>query len=253
MKNIKRMRHVLAVVVTLITILAMPDILSAHQPGFTDSFMLEDCNGFSSTGSNPFFILEPGYQLILEGEEGGVDMHLTITVLNKTKTIEGIKTRIVEERETHDGELVEVSRNFFAICNRDNSVIYFGEDVFICEDGLVQVGDNFLCDGEEPSHEGAWRAGGPDDDGLAEPGIIMPGTFLLGSRYFQELADGIALDRAEHVEMGLEVTTEAGTFDECVKIVETTPLEPGAKSEKIYCPEVGLVVDDVSVLTEINE
>jgi len=253
MKNIKRMRHVLAVVVTLITVLAMPDILSAHQPGFTDSFMLEDCNGFSSTGSNPFFILEPGYQLILEGEEGGVDMHLTITVLNKTKTIEGIKTRIVEERETHDDELVEVSRNFFAICNRDNSIIYFGEDVFICEDGLVQVGDNFLCDGEEPSHDGAWRAGGPDDDGLAEPGIIMPGTFLLGSRYFQELADGIALDRAEHVEMGLEVTTEAGTFDECVKIVETTPLEPGAKSEKIYCPEVGLVVDDVSVLTEINE
>jgi hypothetical protein len=53
--------------------------------------------------------------------------------------------------------------------------------------------------------------------------------------------------------MGLEVTTEAGTFDECLKIVETTPLEPGAKSEKIYCPEVGLVVDDVSVLTEINE
>ena len=57
MKNIKRMRHVLAVVVTLITILAMPDILSAHQPGFTDSFMLEDCNGFSFTGSNTFLLL----------------------------------------------------------------------------------------------------------------------------------------------------------------------------------------------------
>ena len=34
--------------------------------------------------------------------------------------------------------------------------------------------------------------------------MIMPGTFLLGARYFQELADGIALDRAEHMEMGLK-------------------------------------------------
>ncbi len=254
MKRIKVLvALVIGVVVMLSTLLAGPGIVSAHQPGFTDSFMLEECDGFSNTGSNPFFILEPDYQLIFEGEEGKVDTHLTITVLDETQMIDGKTTRIVEERETHDGELVEVSRNFFAICNRDNSVFYFGEDVFICEDGLVPDGDNFLCNGEEPSHDGAWRAGEPDDDGVAEPGIIMPGTFLLGSRYFQELADGIALDRAEHVEMGLEVTTGEGTFDECVKIVETTPLEPGAKSEKTYCPEVGLVVDDVLVLTEINE
>ena len=39
-------------------------------------------------------------------------------------------------------------------------------------------------DGRIVSHEGAWRAG---VDG-AQPGLIMPGTFLLGSRYFQEIA-----------------------------------------------------------------
>jgi hypothetical protein len=110
-----------------------------------------------------------------------------------------------------------------AACSVD--VFYFGEDVDIFEpDGTV-------------SHEGAWRAGEPDEDSLAEPGIIMPGTFLLGSRYSQEVADGIALDRAEHVEIGLETTTEAGTFDQCVRVEETTPLEPG-KHEKIYCPEI---------------
>jgi hypothetical protein len=82
--------------------------------------------------------------------------------------------------------------------------------------------------------------------------MIMPGTFLLGSRYFQEQADGAALDRAEYVEMGLEVTTTAGTFEQCVRVVETTPLEPGSESEKIYCPEVGLVVDDELELVEFG-
>jgi hypothetical protein len=90
----------------------------------------------------------------------------------------------------------------------------------------------------------------PDDDGLAEPGLIMPGTFLLGSRYFQEIAEGIAEDQAEHVEMGLEVISFAGDFENCVRIEETTPLEPKALSEKIYCPGVGLVVDDVVELVD---
>ena len=92
------------------TLLAGPGIVSAHQPGYTDSFMFEECDGFSSIGDNPFFSLEPGFQLIPEGEEDGVDIGLTITVLNKTKTIDGIKTRVVEERETLDGELVEAER-----------------------------------------------------------------------------------------------------------------------------------------------
>ena len=44
--------------------------------------------------------------------------------------------------------------------------------------------------------------------------------------------------------MGLEVTVPAGTFTECVQVLETTPLEPGSESEKTYCPGVGLVTDD---------
>jgi hypothetical protein len=50
--------------------------------------------------------------------------------------------------------------------------------------------------------------------------------------------------------MGLEVTVPAGTFTDCVQVTETTPLEPGSETEKIYCPEVGLVIDDVFELVE---
>ena len=110
------------------------------------SFDLENCN-FASTGKNSYFILEPGYQVILEGEEDGEKLQLVMTVLNETKVVDGIETRVVEEKETEGGNLVEVSRNYFAICKPTNNAIYFGEDVDMYEDGEIV------------SHEGAWLAG----------------------------------------------------------------------------------------------
>jgi hypothetical protein len=171
--------------------------------------------------------------LIFEGEEDGEKIRLEITILDEKQNIHledigTVRTRVVEEREWVDGNLAEVSRNFFAICRQTKAVYYFGEDVDIFEDGEIV------------SHEGAWRAG--EDD--AKPGLVMPGTFLLGSRYFQERAPGVAMDRGKNVAMGLDVTTPAGKFSECVKVVETSPLDPGIRSKKIYCPEVGLVIDD---------
>lgn len=44
--------------------------------------------------------------------------------------------------------------------------------------------------------------------------------------------------------MGLTVTTGAGTFRSCVKVRETSTLDPGTESIKTYCPGVGLVQDD---------
>ena len=86
------------------------------------------------------------------------------------------------------------------------------------------------------------------------PGIIMPGTFLLGSRYYQEYAPGVAEDRGENVEMGLEVETPSGTFTDCVKIVDTNPLDGVCAREdgdvKIYAPGVGLIVDEELELTD---
>ena len=87
--------------------------------------------------------MEPGYQLVLE--DG--DERLTITVLNETKMVDGVETRIVEERETKGGQPVEVSRNYFAISKRTNSVFYFGEDVDDYKDGKVA------------GHGGSWLAG----------------------------------------------------------------------------------------------
>lgn len=192
---------------------------------FTTSFMTENCT-FTSTGRTIFSILEPGYQLVLAGEEDG-EVELVITVLNETRVVDGIETRVVEERETVDGELVEVSRNFFAICEETSNVFYFGEEVDDYEDGEIV------------SHDGEWLAG--EDNATA--GIIMPGTVLLGARYFQEVAPGVAMDRAEIMEDDEELETPAGTFENVVVIRETTPLEPDAIEFKYHVAGIGLIQD----------
>src|SRR6266540_2665469 len=50
----------------------------------------------ASVGRNPYFILEPGYFLILR--EGATE--IVVRVLDETKVVDGVETRVVEERET---------------------------------------------------------------------------------------------------------------------------------------------------------
>ncbi len=70
--------------------------VSAQSKQFTEDFMQKDCT-FETSGRNQFFILEPGYQLTLENKNGG---KLVITVLNETRKIGDVETRIVEENES---------------------------------------------------------------------------------------------------------------------------------------------------------
>jgi len=193
-----------------------------EKEGWTEYFSLEK-DELSPTGRNPYFVLEPGYYLVLEGGKEQV----TITVLDETKKVGNVETRVLEERETKDGKLVEVSRNYFAISKRTNSVFYFGEDVDIYKDEKVV------------SREGAWLA----EVKGARFGLMMPGLVLLKARYYQEIAPEVAMDRAEIVSISSNVKTPAGEFKTCLKVEETTPLEPGTKGYKYYAPGIGLVQD----------
>jgi hypothetical protein len=190
--------------------------------GWTWDFSAEKAD-LVPTGRNRYFILEPGHFRVLVRGKG----QLRITVLEETKKVDGVLTRVVEEKETKGGKLVEVSRNYFAISKRTSSVFYFGEDV-----------DNYKG-GKVVDHKGSWRAGVKG----ARFGLVMPGTVLLGARYYHEVAPGQALDRAEIVDLGQTVTTPAGKFTNCLKVRESTPLEPDKKEYKYYAPGVGLVQD----------
>jgi uncharacterized membrane protein YkoI len=198
---------------------------AAPESSFTDTFHVEP-DEWASRGVNPFFVLEPGRVLLLEGKDDGEDARVTIRVLHETKTVAGVETRVVEEREEVGGRLVEVSRNYFALSKKTNDVYYFGEDVDVYEDGKVV------------RHDGSWLAG---KDG-ARFGLMMPGTPLLGARHYQEIAPGVAMDRAEVVSLTEAIETIAGRFTDCLKVVETTPLEKD-RSTKVYARGIGLVRD----------
>ncbi len=182
---------------------------------------------FATTGRNPYFVLEPGYRLTFEGKEDGKLVRLVITVLDETKVVGGIETRVVEERETHGGALAEVSRNYFAVDKETSALYYFGEDVDSYRNGKIV------------NHEGAWH----HSTGGAKFGMMLPGTPAVGMRYYQEQAPKVAMDRAEVVSVTETLTVPAGTFSTCLRTEETTPLEPGTRELKVYAPRVGLVKD----------
>src|SRR5262252_261512 len=207
------------------------DAMGPQEPAkegdrFTKTFG-EDARDFASTGSNPFFVLEPGYVLVLEGQDEGKEARTTITVTAETQTIDGVEARAVEEREEVGGKLIESTKDWFAISKRTNNVYYFGEDVDEYKDGKV-VG-----------HEGSWRSGVKG----AHYGLLMMGAPLLGARYYQELAPGVGMDRAEVVSLSETFECPAGKFTDVLKTEETTPLEPKEKEHKLYARGVGLLYD----------
>jgi hypothetical protein len=233
-------RWAFAITGPVVLALLMPGMAAAHEPDYTSDFDRDRCT-FATAGTNPYFPLWPGYALLLEGEELDdedelVEIASRSTVLPETEVVDGVLTRVFEEREWEDDELVEVSRNFVAICRETGDIWYFGEDVDDYEDGEI-VG-----------HAGAWRAGVNG----AEPGVLMPGSPMMGARYFEEIAPGVALDQGEIVGMGEEVTVPAGTFEDTLETVGTNPLDPDAGDEKVYARGIGIIKDEELELVEIT-
>ncbi len=205
-------------------IAAAATVANAGETGtWQKEFSLGDC-ALSATGRNQYFVLEPGFRILLEND----DTKVQITVLDKTRTVDGVLTRVVEEREWVDGKLYEVAMNYFAICGRTKDVFYFGEDV------------DFYKNGRVVRHEGAWLAGVRG----AKPGMIMAGAPRLGMKYYQEMAPGVAMDRAEIVRLDGVCETPAGKFSDCMRIKEGTALDPLEEEFKIYAPGIGLIGDE---------
>jgi hypothetical protein len=195
----------------------------AEKPKFLEDFPVKKSD-LLPTGKSDYFVLEPGFVAVFEGAEDGEKTVLTITVTDRKKTVDDVETRVVEERETKGGQLVEISRNYMAISKTSGDVYYFGEDTDIYKNGKVV------------DHEGSWLSGVAG----ARFGLLLPGKPKIGDAYYQEQAPRIAMDRAVVVSANQLVKTPAGEFKKCIKTEETTPIEKGTE-HKFYAPGVGLV------------
>src|SRR3989338_2404211 len=204
-----------------------PTITSAvptqPQTGELDITVCDPANGpFSLNITNEYYPLPVGKVLIIENATYKVQF----SVLDQTEVVAGITTRVIEEREWKNGSIIEISRNFFVQAS-DGTVCYYGEDVDKYSNGQI-IG-----------HPCAWRAGvGPN-----KPGIIMPAHPAVGQKYQQEIAPGVAMDKAEHMAIESSYTTRAGTFNNVLYVEETPP------STKRYAPGIGMIYDDGMNLT----
>lgn len=184
---------------------------------------------FTSKVTNKYFTLTPGTKMVYEGETEEGTERIEFYVLDETRIVEGVENIIVWDRVWLDGELIEETFDWYAQ-DKEGNVWYFGEDSKEMENGKVV------------STEGSWESG---VDG-ARPGIIMKANPAIGDLYRQEYYEGEAEDMAEVIAFGERVTVPFGSFSDCLKTYEWSPLEPDAKENKYYSQETGGVILEVS-------
>ena len=180
---------------------------------------------------HPMMYFEVGRSWEYEGEEDGEPVRILVEVTDESKSVLGIPVTVVRDRVWEDGELVEDTRDWFAQ-DIDGNVWYFGEAVDDYEGGVI-VG-----------HGGEWEAG---VDG-AKPGILMPAAPTVGDAYRQEFYEGEAEDMAQVLRTDESINIGGGgTFHNCLRTKEWSPLEPDVVEEKVYCEGVGSVVLEEAV------
>jgi len=175
-----------------------------------------DVTKLATVGRNTYFNLEPGD--CLHYTDGALAR--TVTVRRKTKTVDGVETRVVEEKDDKDGQPTQVVWKYYAIDKTTKALYCFGVHV------------QTYTNGELASHR-SWRSGAEG----AVFRLAMPAAPKVGD----SLVRGHAKRVYEVTDVAAQVVTPAGTFTNCLRIQAKDGSEKGA--DKFFAPGVGLVKD----------
>jgi hypothetical protein len=149
------------------------------------------------------------------------------TVTDLTKVIDGVRTRVLWDRDYQNGELAESELAFQA---QDDS-----GNVWV----LGEYPEEFE-DGEFSGAPDTWISGFNG----AKAGVLVPGNPEVGSPAFIEgLSRNIDFfDCGQAADQGLSTCVPAGCYDQILVINEWSPLDPeGGIQQKYYSPGVGNV------------
>ncbi len=180
---------------------------------------------FSPSVTNPLFPLKPGRTLVYTGTKDNKNALNIFHTTSRTKVIDGVRTRVVEDRLYLDNVLEERTRDYYAQ-DRCGNVWYFGEDTATLDP-----------QGRVVSTEGSFRAGVHG----AQPGVFMQAHPQVGRRFRQEWSQGHAEDTFTVLSLSASVTVPYGTFKHALKTKETTALEPAVVDNKYYLKGIGEV------------
>jgi len=178
---------------------------------------------FSASVTNPLFPLKPGRTLVYTGtKDERKALNIVVTTF-RTKVIDGVRTRVVEDRLYLDNVLEERTSDYYAQ-DRCGNVWYFGEDTATLDPQGHVVGT-----------EGSFHAGVAG----AQPGVFMQAHPKVGLKFRQEWYQGHAEDTFNVLSLSAPVTVRYGTFKHALKTEETTALEPAIVDNKYYAKGIG--------------
>jgi hypothetical protein len=175
--------------------------------------------------SNPYFPLRPGTTYVYAGTKDGKQAVDLFAASQETKVIDGVKTRMVNDRLLLNGVLEERTTDYYAQ-DRCGNVWYFGEDTATL-DRLGHV----------VSRDGSFHAGVNG----AQPGVYMQAHPQIGRLFRQEWSPGTAEDQFRTLSENASITVPFGTFHHVLRTQETTALEPAVIDNKVYVKGLGQV------------
>jgi hypothetical protein len=182
---------------------------------------------FGPNVDNPWFPLHPGTTFMYSGRKDGTKAIDVFAVSHRTSVVDGVRTRVVEDRLLLNGVLEERTRDYYAQ-DRCGNVWYFGEDTAELD-----------RHGHVISREGSFRAGVAG----AQPGVYMQAHPTVGRTFRQEWDPGNAEDQFTAIGKHARVTVPYGSFHHALRTRETTALEPGVVDNKLYVRGLGQVLE----------
>ena len=206
-----------------------------HEPPFGVDFaanFVDPTEIGAMIAPNPWFPLVVGNTWVYEGPEETI----TVVVTDKTKLIDGINCRVVNDIVTDgDGFLIEDTDDWYAQ-DTDGNVWYCGE-----------IAENFeLFEGDDPEVvelvdiDGSWKHGRDS----AKAGMLLPFEPQVGDLIRQEVLYTDAEDVIEILSVTATESAAGGAcVDTCLQTLDYTPLEPGVQEHKFYAPGIGMIVE----------
>jgi hypothetical protein len=182
---------------------------------------------FGPDVTNAYFPLIVGKTYLYAGVKDGKKAIDIVLASPRTRVIDGVTTRIVEDRLYLDGVLEERTADYYAQ-DRCGNVWYFGEDTATLDRR-----------GHVIETEGSFHAGVHG----AQPGVFMQANPQLGRWFRQEWFAGQAEDTFRAVDHSAAVRVPFGSFHSALATQEKTALEPGVLDQKYYVRGVGEVFE----------
>ena len=187
---------------------------------------------------NAYFPFEVGAMKMYRGKSDGERISFVDDYGSETRTFAWnsttVETRLLREVEFEEGELVEISYNWFAQAD-DGTVYYFGETVDDYEDGEIVA------------HEGSWLVGGPtlpsdpaETANAPDPAVFMPGNPEPGDQWKPEDLFPLVDETVTFEKVVGKEKVEAGKYTDVMRVKETSDIDPGFE-RKWYARGVGVI------------